>query len=89
MKVADVLDEGELIELARAGETTVGRVYEKLAKAEAEEKLREFESAPRFNPVEGVEDIRFKMGTRKGLLRILAWRQDAVKAVKKAQGASQ
>lgn len=90
MKVAEVLEEHELIELARAGETTIGRIYEKLATKEAEERLREIESSPRFNTVEGVEDIRFKLGARRGLLKILLWRQEAVKAVSKSQkGASQ
>lgn len=88
MKVSEVLDEAELIELARSAETTIGRVYEKLATIEAEERLNEIERAPRFNPVEGVEDVRFKMGVRRGVLKILAWRQEAVKATKK-EGARQ
>lgn len=83
MKVAEVLDEGELIELARAADTTIGRIYEKLALIEAEERLNEFERAPRFNPVEGVEDIRFKMGVRKGVLKVVAWRHEALKAINK------
>lgn len=91
MKVAEVLNEVELIELARSDQTTIGQVFEKLARQEAEEKLREFEKSPRFGPVDGVEDIRFKMGVRRGVLRILAWRQEAVEAVNKSnrQGASQ
>lgn len=91
MKVAEVLNEVELIELARSDSTTIGQVFEKLAKAEAEEMLRGIEKAPKFNPVDGVEDIRFKMGARRGVLKVLAWRQEAVEALNKSnrQGVGQ
>ena len=83
MKVAEVLNELELAEVARMSDTTLGQALLKLASSEADEKLKEFEKAPRFNPVEGTEDIRFKMGVRRGILRLLSWRQESIEAMKK------
>lgn len=83
MKIGETLNELELGEVARMDQTTLGQALLKLASVEAEERLREFEKAPRFNPVEGTEDIRFKMGLRRGTLRLLAWRQEAVDTVKR------
>lgn len=82
MKVAE-LNEMELIELARASETVVGQVFLKLARAEADDHLRAVEKNPRIGPVDAMEDIRYRLGARKGLSRVLVWQSEAVEALKK------
>ena len=83
MKLSEILNEAELIELARASETALGRAIEKLAQEEAAEVWKQIETNPKTDTESVKEDFRYKLGLRAGLKRMLDWKAESLEILKK------
>lgn len=77
MSRVDELNEHELIELARADETELGRIIAKLSDLELADLMRRIEDNPRINTELVNEDFRCQIGERRGLKRFSKWVKEA------------
>lgn len=84
MRLRDsVSEQTDMIELARAPDTAVGRIYKRLIEERVGEVLGELRRRPKVNSTDVHDDVRYKFGLMDGLEYVLKLSEQALEEISK------
>lgn len=84
MRLNEVIPErSDMIELARASETAVGRAYKRALQVKLDDALQTMRKRPRVNSTDIHDDVRYQFGLMDGLEYVLKLEELALEEVSK------